>query len=360
MPLANPVFNKRSLVQITYTDVINRLGKDGQVIQDIAEALDETNEMLQDITFKESNELEGYHTTIRTGLPQAYWKRINQGVPPSKSQVAHIREASGIMEAQSEVDPMLIELNGNTRAFRASEDKAFLEALNQTMQHQMIYGDATKSKEGFNGLECRYNTINKKKADSAKNVIDCGGAVDSSGSGQSRLASVYVVGWGDNVFGFYPKGTPVGLKVEDKGKIMVTDENGYRMETYLTIYRWAMGLCVRDWRYCARLCNINIDDLKAGIGIGDPDMRKANSYNLILALQEAIDLIPKGGNTHIGIYMNSDVFSGLNILSARCDQNVITLSEGLNRYGEHYTWRSFNGYPLRRVDQMTNNESKVV
>lgn len=358
MPLSAPVFNSRSLVEITHTDVINRLGKDGHVITDIAEVLEQTNEMLLDMSFKESNDYEGYITTIRTGLPKAYWKRINQGVPPSKSQVAHIRESSGMMEAQSEVDPMLLEINGNERAFRASEDKAFLEALNQTMQHQVIYGDSTKAKEGFNGFECRYNTLTASKAQSAKNVIDCGGTASSTGS-QTRLTSVYIVGWGDNVFGFYPKGTAAGLKVEDKGKIIVNDENGYRKETYLTIFRWAMGLCVRDWRYVVRLCNINVDDLKNATGIGTPDVRVSGTTNLILKIQEGIDLIPQHGNAHIAIYMNSDVFSGLNVLAARSDQNVITLMDGLNRYGEHYNWRTFSGFPIRRVDQITNNEKQV-
>lgn len=351
MPLDTPVFNKRNLVMMSRSELVSRLDPSGH-IADIAEALEETNEILLDMTFKESNIIDGYITPIRTGLPKAYWRQINKGVPPSKSTTAQIKESSGMMEAQSRVDPMLIELNGNTRAFRASEDRPFLEALNQTMANQLFYGDATKAKEGFNGLECRYNTIDVKKALSAKNVINAGGTGD-------KLSSVYVVAWGDNVFGFYPKGTTVGLQTRDKGLIMVPDEEGNLMENYVMIYDWSMGLCVRDWRYCARICNINVDDLKNGVGVGEPDVRKANTTNLVLLLQQALDLIPRQGNNRIAIYMNGDVFSAFNTLVARSATNIVELERALNRHGEQYHWRTFMGYPLRQVDQLKVGEKQV-
>lgn len=351
MPLETPVFNKRNLVMMSQSELVKRLDPNGKIAQ-IAEVLDETNEMLWDMTFKESNLDKGYMTTIRTGLPTAYWRQINMGVPPSKSQAAQVTEASGMMEAQSRVDPKLLEYNNNTAAFRASEDRAFLEAMNQTMQYQVIYGDATKTKEGFNGLTCRYNTLDPKKAQSAKNVIDAGGTGDN-------LTSIWIVAWGDRVFGFYPKGTTVGLKTSDKGLVLVPDENGNLMENYVTIYDWDMGLCVTDWRYCARVCNINVDDLMNGRGCGTADVRTAGSNNLILMVQRALDLIPRGGANKIAIYMNGDVFSGLNTLSARADQNVIQLESGLNRHGEYFHWRTFLGYPMRRVDQIQIGEKQV-
>lgn len=348
--LQAPIFNKRSLVQITHEDFIHRLDPQGHVA-DIAENLEEDNEILLDMGFKESNLIEGMTTTVRTGLPKAYWKRYNMGVPPSKSNTATITESSGMMMAMSEVDPDLLELNGNERAFRASEDKAFLQAMNITMANQLFYGDATKSKEGFNGFECRYSTSSLSKAESAKNVIDCGGT--------QNLSSIYIVGWGDDVFGFYPKGTAAGLKVEDAGKVWVNDENGNRKQVYITTYKWAMGLCVRDWRKCVRLCNISTSDLLNGVGIGTADVRGANTTNLVLKLQQGLDLIKRGGNTHIAIYMNGDVFTGLNTLVARSDSRVIQLESALNRHGEYFSWKTFLGYPLRKCDQLLSTEKKV-
>ena len=351
MALDAPVFNKNNLVMMSRSELVSRLDPNGK-IANIAEALEETNEILLDMTFKESNIVDGYITTVRTGLPKAYWRQINHGVPPSKSQAAQVKESSGMMEAQSRVDPYLIKLNDNTREFRASEDRPFVEAMGQTMAHEIFYGDATRSKEGFNGLECRYNTTNLKAALSAKNVIDAKGTGD-------KLASIWVVAWGDNVFGFYPKGTTAGLEVKDKGIVMVPDENGNQMENYLTIYDWSMGLVVRDWRYCSRVCNINVDDLRNGVGVGEPDVRKANTTNLVLLLQQALDLIPRRGNSHIAIYMNGDVFSAFNTLVARSAQNVIEIERALNRHGEQFHWRTFMGYPLRQVDQLVTGETQV-
>lgn len=351
MALDAPVFNKNNLYQMSRSELVSRLDPQGH-IADIAEALEETNEILLDMTFKESNILDGYLTTIRTGLPTAYWKQINRGVPASKSTTAQIKESSGMMEAQSRVDPKLIELNGNTKAFRASEERPFLEAMNQTMAHELFYGDATAHKEGFNGFECRYNTIQTSKALSAKNVID------AKGTG-TKLASIYVVAWGDNVFGFYPKGSTVGLHTSDLGLQLVQDDDGNYLRNYITIYNWDMGLVVRDWRYVARICNINVEDLKNGVGVGTPDVRQANTTNLVLLLQQALDLIPRQGNSHIAIYMNGDVFSAFNTLAARSAQNVIEIEQALNRHGEQAHWRTFMGYPLRRCDQLKTGEAQV-
>lgn len=350
MPLTAPTFNPNSLVSISHTDFFHRLDEKG-VVANIAENLQETNEILLDMTFKESNLLEGMTVPMRTGLPRAYWKRYNQGIPPSKSSVATVTEVSGMLAAMSEVDPDLIALNGNTRAFRASEDKAFQQALAHTVAHEYFYGDSTKNKEGFNGFACRYSSLTK--GDVKKNIIDC------KGTG-TRLSSIWIVAWGDDVFSFYPKGTTAGLQVRDDGLIWVTDENGNRKEVYQTSYKWRVGLAVRDWRKVVRLCNIDVDELLNGVGIGTADVRTANTTNLVLKLQQGLDLIPRMGTSHIAIYMNGDVFTGLNTLVARAGQNVIQIEKGLNAHGTYFHWKTFMGYPIRRVDQLSSSESKVV
>ncbi|WP_281757388.1 major capsid protein [Succinatimonas hippei] len=345
-----PNANSRNLYMMSKSELVSRLDPRGK-IADIAEILTQSNEILLDMEFKESNLLEGMQVTLRTGLPKAYWKQINRGVPPSKSSTAQVVEASGIMESWSKTDADLVEMNGNTKEFRLSEDKPHIEAMNQMMSSSLIYGDATDSKEGFNGLECRYNTLNESVL-SSKNVVDAGGAGD-------KLTSVYIVAWGDNVFGFYPKGSTAGLQVEDKGKILTEDEDGFYFDAYVSKYRWAMGLCVKDWRYCARVCNINVNDLRNGRGIGTADVKGAGTTNLILKIQEALDKIPTQGRNRFAIYMNNDVMSALNVLSARQNSNVITLESGMNKYGERETWKTFAGIPLRRCDAILNAEKKV-
>src|SRR5687768_11211616 len=97
----------------------------------IIEILGQSNPILEDMLFMEGNLPTGHRTTIRTGLPTVYWRLINQGVPPSKSTTAQVDEQVGMLEAWSEVDKDLAELNGNKGSFRLQEGQSFLEAMNQ-------------------------------------------------------------------------------------------------------------------------------------------------------------------------------------------------------------------------------------
>lgn len=322
-------------------------------IADIAEVLTESNEILQDIPYVEGNLPTGHRVTIRTGLPKAYWKRMNQGVPSSTSDVAQIEETCGICQARSIVDKMVADLNGNSAAYRASEDRAFIESLNEMMVDALFYGDSRKTGDGFIGLSPRYNTTDVKKAQCAKNVIDCGGTGD-------HLTSVWLIGWGENsIFGFYPKGTPVGLQRKDNGEIRVLDDNGYPFEAYETVYTWSNGLVVKDWRFAVRLCNIDVDQLMSGTGIGAGDLTAPNSTNLILMLNQALAKFPTQTSARVSIYMNPDVHAALNVIATRSNTNVLSTNESLNMFGEHSSWQSFLGRPIRRVDRLRNNEKHV-
>ena len=68
----------------TLLDVAKRVDPNGSVA-DIVEILNETNEILQDMTVLEANDGTGHKTTIRTGLPSSAWRKLNYGVPASKS-----------------------------------------------------------------------------------------------------------------------------------------------------------------------------------------------------------------------------------------------------------------------------------
>ena len=117
---------------LTLADWAKRLDPDGKV-PTIVELLKKTNPILDDMMFMEGNLPTGHRTTVRTGLPDVFWRLINAGVPPSKSTTAQIDEHAGILEAWSEVDVELAKLNNNVAQFRLSEASAFIEAMNQEM-----------------------------------------------------------------------------------------------------------------------------------------------------------------------------------------------------------------------------------
>ena len=142
----------------TLMDVARRIDPNGKIAT-IVELLSETNDILKYMTAVECNNGTSHKTTVRTGLPSATWRLLNYGVQPSKSQTKQVSDACGMLEAYAEVDKALADLNGNTAAFRLSEDRAFLEAMNQEMATTLFYGNTTLEPEKFNGLALRYNAL---------------------------------------------------------------------------------------------------------------------------------------------------------------------------------------------------------
>ena len=68
----------------TLLDVSRSLAPDGSIAQ-VAEVLQETNEILDDIPFLEGNLPTGHQSNIRTSLPTPSFRLLNAGVVPAKS-----------------------------------------------------------------------------------------------------------------------------------------------------------------------------------------------------------------------------------------------------------------------------------
>src|SRR6185436_13923035 len=90
----------------TLLDVQKRLDPDGGTA-DIVEMLQQTNEILLDAPWYPGNTELGHQFTQRTGLPTVYYRRINQGVPSSKSATAQITVQASMLEAMSKIDERL-------------------------------------------------------------------------------------------------------------------------------------------------------------------------------------------------------------------------------------------------------------
>ena len=338
-----------STSNLTLADWAKRTDPEGRVPV-IAELLSQSNEILEDCVFKEGNLPTGERVVIRTGLPTVYWRALNQGIPNSKSTTAQVDEACGILEARSEVDKDLALLNGNTAQFRLSEDTAFLEAMNQTMATTLFYGNPATDPKQFLGLAPRYSDIGAGSPNNSQNIISAGGSDATSNT------SVYLVVWGDNtVYCPFPKGSTAGLMHEDLGEQTVYNSDGTRLQAYATRYQWKNGLVVKDWRYVIRICNIDTDDLIAQSTTQAP----AAATALIKLMSRAIYRIPNYGMGRAAFYMNRTVHSGLAIAALDKSQYVLKVNDGLSQFGQPYSWLSFQGVPLRRVDAIVNTEAVV-
>ena len=334
-----------STTHLTMLDWSKRLDPDGKTA-DIVEMLSQTNDILEDMLFKEGNLPTGEQTSIRTGLPTVYYRQINAGVPSSKSTTAQVVENTAILEGRSEIDQDEAELNGNTSEYRMSEGQAFVEAMGQAQATTLIYGSAS-SPEEYSGLATRYSD---KSAPNGDNIIDAGGT-------GSDNASVYLVGWGErSIFGVFPKGSVAGLTHEDLGVQDSFDagtENRYR--AYHDLYKWKNGLVVKDWRYGVRIANVDVSDLVAQTGT-----QASNAATAIIKLMSrAIDHLPNISSVRPAFYVNRTVASHLRVAALDKSSSAVTIEPALNQFGETIHNMVFLGVPVRLVDVLTNAEAQV-
>jgi hypothetical protein len=324
----------------TLLDMAKRLDPDG-AIATIVEILNETNEVLDDMSWVEGNLETGHRTTIRSGIPAPTWRKLYQGVQPTKSTTVQVTDNVGMLEAYAEVDVALADLAGRTAAFRASEDKAFIEGISQELADTIFYGNEGTEPEAFTGLSPRFNSTTAENGD---NIIVGGG----SGSDN---ASIWLVVWGPNtVHGIIPKGSQAGVKMTDKGVVTIEDVDGNngRMEAYRTHYRLDAGLTVRDWRYIVRIPNIDRSALL---------IAHASGANLPDLMFQAMRLIPNLSGGRPVFYMSRDIATML-ARQVATDGASSFLTADSNAGDIRWTER-FHGIPVRRVDALAADEATV-
>lgn len=325
----------KGLTALTLADWGKRIDPDGKVAK-ITELLSQTNPILDDMPFMESNSPTGHRTTIRTGLPDAYWRMINSGVPKGKSTTVQITDTMGMLETYAEIDKSLADLNGNTAEFRLSEDRAFLEGMNQRMAQTLFYGDTAVNPQQFMGLSSRYSLLS---AGNGQNIIDAGGTGTDN-------TSIWLVVWGENtVHGIFPKGQKAGLQMENKGQQTLLDSAGNPYEGYRTHYKWDAGLTLRDWRYVVRIANIDVSNLS------DPQ----TAANIAKLMVRALHRIPNRGMGKPVFYMNRTVAQALDTQAMDKSSLAISVKETEGEW-----WTSFRGVPIRETDALLETEARVV
>lgn len=324
---------------LTLADWAKRLDPDGKTSA-IVELLAQTNDILNDQVWIEGNLPTGHRTSVRTSLPAVSWRKLNQGVSPSKSTSQQIDEAAGMLEAWSEVDKDLAELNGNTAAFRLSEASAFIEAMNQEFAQTLFFGDASLSPEEYDGFSVRYNSLS---GNIAQQIIP-GGGVGADNS------SVWLVVWGERLCcGIFPKGSKAGLSHEDLGLVTVETTAGVagqRMRAYQDHWQWKAGLAVKDFRYVVRIPNIDVSNL----------VGKSSAADLTELMIKATHVIPNLGAGKPVFYMNRTLFQMLDI--QRRD-DVISGGGLTFDTVDGKRMGMFRDIPVRIVDQLTETESLV-
>jgi len=308
----------------------------GGKIDKIVELLGRTNEVLEDMVYVEGNLPTGHLSTIRTGLPEVAWRLLNYGVPNGKAQTAQVTDTCGMLEAYSEVDKRVAGLNGNTAEFRLSQDKAFVESMNQAMATTLFYGDTRTNPERFLGLAPRFSDA--VNAGNKEQLVN-GGGVGSDNT------SVWLVVWSpETVHGIFPKGTSAGIDHQNLGEVTLFDAAGNKYQGYRGHYEWHTGLVVADWRYVVRICNVDVSNLISGSGAAD----------LVNLMIEASERIPALGMGKAAWYCNRTVRTALRKqIIAKSNVNLTWDSVAGKRV------LAFDEIPVRRCDAILSTEAAI-
>jgi len=323
--------------QATLVDVARRMGPNGG-IQMIAEVLTRVNEILLDMPFYEGNLSTGNVCTQRTTEPTGSYRRLNEGVSKEKSTTEQITDATAMLESYSNVDVNIVDKAvGSKLAFRLSEDKSFARGMAKTFATTLMYGNELVNAERFTGFSPRYDSTSTDEDNRDFNVVDGAGA-------GSDNTSVWLVVWGqETCHGIYPRNSKAGFQMRDRGEQTVLDDNGKQYQAYVTHFKWDQGLVIKDWRYVARLANIDVSDLAGGSA--------ANLVNLLIDLESKV---PDLGSGKAVLYANNTILTYL--------RKQIIAKSNVNLNFDNVAGKrvmTFDGIPFRRVDAILNTESHV-
>jgi hypothetical protein len=338
----------------SYLNLIDMFRNAGENnIAAVAEVLNRLSPVVRNAFTVEANRGTQHQHSIRTGLPAVTWGRLYQGIPQSKSTRANVVDTTGFVEGLSTVDTRLLQITPNPAAMRMSEAEAFLESLRQEVETGVFYHDVATSPEKFKGLAARYNATG---GGGAGNQI-----VKAGGSGSDNT-SVWFVTWSENATHLiHPQGTPAGIEREDKGEQRVYDANNNPYYVKEELFRWHVGLAVRDWRYNARIANIDVSDVIAGSVDLYKFMRSA-----FYKLQGVYATSMRDGSGKLNenasvegrtvIYMNRTVLEALDATGTNSSNGALMLRP---MELEGRVVQSYRGIPIEVTDALLNTETLV-
>lgn len=325
----------------TLVDWANHLDPNGAYASTV-EALQQQNEILDDMVWIEGNLPTGHETTLRLELPDIELVGYNEGVTPSKSTKGKVKESCATLMGFSEVDKRLADLEKKKAEFLASEDQGFVMSFNNRQSDILMHGNISNPKS-INGFLTRYSpSYNFRPEDSIIKKMILEHILDAGGTGD-RCASLLLVGWGkDTATGMFPKGSVAGFNKVEMGLQTIVKDGGKKFVGYQTQYFWDFGLVIRDPRYVVRIMNIDMDMLTKDAKTG------ADLMDLMVQATETLESV---ANCRPVFYCNR-------ILRTWMRRQILNKSNLLLSLDQVSGRRvvTFDSIPVRRVDAMNKPE----
>ena len=323
-----------------------------QEIIDVAEVLNETNDIVSDAIVQRGNDITSHVVSRRTALPAVNWVKVGNGWNATTGLVNQAREEMGMLKARYLCPEDVMRLQPNPAKYRMQQERAYIESMGQELANTLVgnvsAGDLSPGvnpPEEFAGFQLRYNSLG---TDYTNYVISNGHTTDDNTN-----TSIWFVQWKPGgVYLIHPRNTDGGgLKKKDEGRVYTSGDNAIASTSasapnptnslwaYVTEFSWDVGLCIEDQRCVKRLCNI------------DPDHTATNTLD-----EDKIIQIRNNFRTNdtISMYCNETTFTQLQILAK--DKTNVHWTEN-NPFGKPQMY--FLDMPVRRCDAITNVEPVI-
>lgn len=321
----------------TYADWAKTRDPDGGTA-DIVEILELQNPIIKDIAVKEANMTEGERTTVRAGEPRGTWVAYNEGSMPVKAASRQVDDKPGRLQAYNEVDKALANLEADKAAFMLSESKATLAGMTLDHAETLFYGNNIQNPLRFMGIMPRFNDV---AAESGRNIIN--GAASGTQLGTGLNTSIFSITWGmQTAYEHFPKGSNVGLEMNDLGEVTAHDANGGRFQAYRVFFQQFVGFTLKDWRSCYRIAQLDTATINAGT---------IDIIKLLIKAQHRLR------NNQLGqqvIYCNEAVYTSLDIRAMSTGQVHLQMREWMGEEIVH-----FRGIPIRMCESILETEADV-
>lgn len=323
----------------------------------IAQLLNQSNEQVQDMVWLEANMPTSHRITQQTALPTTYTRQLNAPVQVSRGQTAQVDEGMSMFETWAEYDKKLLELWGDQGQFLYQQSLGFMESITEKWSNDFWYGDPSADPTQMLGMAPRYATVNTATAANAQNVIDGGGT-------GSDNTSVWLATHAPNALhGIFPKGSPAGISHEVYPDTVVqgtTGIGGTRIAVHQEKWCWQSGLALWDWRWCGRLANIDVSDLRNQAGATD---LTEGMIDLMYRLPSIASPPSTTGNPQTSLaipgkrvfYCNRTVRAALHKQMLNKTNNQLHM---MDWFGQKVM--AFMEIPIRNSDQLRNTEARVV
>jgi hypothetical protein len=311
----------------------------------IAEILEQSTPIMEDMPMIEGNLVTGHKVAIRTELPAASWVRYYEGIAATKGRRQVITFTAGRLRSKFEEDADLLKLNRDENISLMDSAKEHLMGMGQDLEDEFIYG-TKEDPEKIVGLAATYDHISTSETDVGYNVLSGGGAGADN-------TSIWLVYWGmRNIHGIFPKGSKAGIEKVDYGRELIpAPDGGGDYEARRMIFKVDAGLAIPDWRSVVRIANIDVSELADA---GESTYDGAALLNLLTrAIHRPRNQVKAMGRPII--YANETVITALDLIA----NNKSTLALKSSETVEGKPKLSFRGVPIHRADRIINTEAVV-